>query len=397
MQVALALPMVWYFHRLPGRSLWANLAVVPLTGVLMPACVVAVVFSFISLALAKIPALIAGYSLAGITGTVHFFGAAGAHELRLAKPGVLPVLFCGVAIVVAILLARRHRLAAALGLVALCASTAWITNPRPVPTHTGVLEITAIDVGQGESLLIITPEGKSLLLDSGGLLGFSRSEFGIGEEVTSSYLWNRGIDHLDAVGFSHAHSDHLQGMRAVIANFRPRELWMGADADNSLTHGVQQACGEYGVTVRRHFTGDEFDFGGAKFEVLAPARDIEINARDLDDSSMVIRVSYGDNAIILPGDSHKKVEEQLASKSISADVLKVGHHGSATSTSAEFLAAVHPKFALISAGRNNQFRHPRPEVLKRLADAKVKTYRTDLFGPVTFYLDGKTVTPSVPR
>ncbi len=89
-----------------------------------------------------------------------------------------------------------------------------------------MLEITAIDVGQGESLLIITPEGKSLLLDSGGLLGFSRSEFDIGEEVTSSYLWNRGIDHLDAVAFSHAHSDHLQGMRAVIANFRPQELWM---------------------------------------------------------------------------------------------------------------------------------------------------------------------------
>jgi competence protein ComEC len=397
MQVALALPMVWYFHRLPWRSLWANLAVVPLTGVLMPACVVGVAVSFVSLALAKIPALIASYSLAGITSTVHFFGAAGAHDVRLAKPAALPALFCGVAIMLAILLARRHRLAAALGLVTLCASTAWIANPQPVETHKGVLEITAIDVGQGESLLIITPEGKSLLLDSGGLLGFSRSEFDIGEEVTSSYLWNRGMDHLDAVAFSHAHSDHLQGMRAVIANFRPRELWMGADADNALTHGVQQACGEYGVTIRRHFMGDRFEFGGVKFEVLAPARDLEINARDLDDSSMVMRASFGENAIILPGDSHKKVEEQLASKSISADILKVGHHGSATSTSAEFLTAVHPKFALISAGRNNQFRHPRPEVLKRLADARVRTYRTDMFGPVTFYLDGKTVTPSVPR
>jgi competence protein ComEC len=363
----------------------------------MPACVVAVACSFVSLALAKIPALIASYSLAGITSTVHFFGAAGAHDIRLAKPEALPVLFCGVAIVLAILLARRHRLAAALGLVTLCASTAWIANPRPVEAHKGVLEITAIDVGQGESLLIITPGGKVLLLDSGGLLGFSRSEFDIGEEVTSSYLWNRGIDHLDAVAFSHAHSDHLQGMRAIIANFRPQELWMGADADNALTHGVQQACGEYRVAVRRHFMGDEFQFGGAKFEVLAPARDLEIDSRDLDDSSMVMRISFGDNAIILPGDAHKKVEEQLASKSITADVLKVGHHGSATSTSAEFLTAVHPKFALISAGRNNQFRHPRPEVLKRLAEAKVKTYRTDLFGPVTFYLDGKTVTPLVPR
>jgi competence protein ComEC len=397
MQVVLALPMIWYFHRLPWRSLWANMMVVPLTGVLMPACVVAVACSFVSLALAKVPALIAGYSLAGITGAVHYFGAAGVHDLRLPKPGAGPVILCSVAIVLAMLLARRHRFAAALGLATLCASTAWIANPRPVKTTRGVLEITAIDVGQGESLLIITPGGKTLLLDSGGLLGFSRSEFDIGEEVTSSYLWNREIDHLDAVAFSHAHSDHLQGMRAVIANFRPRELWMGADADNALTHGVQQACSEYGVKVRRRSMGDEFEFGGAKFEVLAPAHNLEVDARDLDDSSMVLRASFGDNAIILPGDAHNKLEEQLTSKVITADVLKVGHHGSATSTSAEFLAAVHPSFALISAGRNNQFRHPRPEVLKRLADAKVRTYRTDLFGPVTFYLDGKNVTASVPR
>jgi competence protein ComEC len=397
MQIALALPMVWYFHRLPWRSLWANLAVVPLTGVLMPACVVAVATSFISLALAKLPALVATYALAGITTTVHWFGSAGAHDTRLAKPEMLPVIFCGAAISLTILMARRQRLASLVSILALCASTWWIATPREVKAHKGVLEITAIDVGQGESLLIITPEGKRLLLDSGGMLGFSRSEFDVGEEVTSSYLWNRGIDHLDAVAFSHAHSDHLQGMRAVIANFRPRELWMGVDADNRLTHGVEQACREYGVTIHHRWAGDEFEFGGAKFQVLSPAHDLEIDARDLDDSSMVLRASFGKTAMLLPGDAHKKLEEQLPAKDLDAELLKIGHHGSATSTSPEFLASVHPKFALISAGRNNQFRHPRPDVLKRLADAHVRTYRTDLFGPVTFYLDGKTVTPSVPR
>jgi competence protein ComEC len=371
--------------------------VVPLTGVLMPACVLAVTCSFVSLTLAKIPALIASYALAGITSTVHLFGSAGAHDVRLAKPEMLPVVCCGVAISLAMLMARRHRFASAAALAMLCASTLWIAIPHSVEAHKGVLEITAIDVGQGESLLIVTPDGKRVLLDSGGLLGFSRSEFDVGEEVTSSYLWNRGIDHLDAVAFSHAHSDHLQGMRAVIANFRPKELWMGADADNALTHGIEQACGEYHVEIRRRWAGDKFDFGGVRFEVLAPERDLEVDSRQLDDSSMVLRASYGETAIILPGDAHKKLEEKLPVEFLGADVLKVGHHGSATSTGPEFLAAVHPKFALISAGRNNQFRHPRPDVLKRLADAHVRTYRTDLFGPVTFYLDGKQVTPSVPR
>jgi competence protein ComEC len=110
-----------------------------------------------------------------------------------------------------------------------------------------------------------------------------------------------------------------------------------------------------------------------------------------------LRASFGKTVMLLPGDAHKKLEEQLPAKDLDAELLKIGHHGSATSTSPEFLASVHPQFALISAGRNNQFRHPRPDVLKRLADAHVRTYRTDLFGPVTFYLDGKTVTPSVPR
>lgn len=397
MQVALALPMVWYFHRLPWRSLWANLAVVPLTGILMPSCVVAVAISFCSFAVAKFPALLASYSLAGITATVHSFGSAGAHDVRLPKPEITAALACAAALSLALLAARRHRVIVVASLAAVYASALWLTAPRAAEAHHGLMEITAIDVGQGESLLIITPEGKRILLDSGGLLGFSRSDFDIGEEVTSSYLWNRGIDHLDVVAFSHAHSDHLQGMQAVIANFRPRELWMGADVGNKLTRTVQRAANEYGVTIRQHFAGETFDFGGTHFEVLAPERNLDIDPRDLDDSSMVWRASVGETSILLPGDAHKKLEERLPAKEITANVLKVGHHGSATSTSEEFLAAVHPKFALISAGRNNQFRHPRPEVLKRLADAHVRTYRTDLFGPVTLYLDGKNVTPSVPR
>lgn len=401
MQVALALPMVWYFHRLPWRSLWANLAVVPLTGVLMPSCVAAVGLRFIHPWLAKLPALVASYSLAGITGTVHFLGSAGAHDVRLAKPEMLTVLLFFAALVLTIFAARRHRLLATVAIGLLCGSTFWMTNARTAQAKGGALQITAIDVGQGESLLIVTPDGKLVLLDSGGMLGFSRSEFDVGEEVTSSYLWNRGIDHLDAVAFSHAHSDHLQGMASIIANFRPRELWMGTDVDNALTRKVEAECRNYGVQLVRRSAGQKFDFGGATFDVLSPARDLVADPRQLDDSSMVLRASFGDTSILLPGDAHKKLEAQLLeagrSDGLHANVLKVGHHGSATSTSPEFLAAVHPEFALISAGRNNQFRHPRPDVIARLANAHVKIYRTDLFGPVTLILDGKQVTPWVPR
>lgn len=397
MQVALALPMAWYFHRLPARALAANLAVVPLTGALMPASVLAVASSYVSATAAAVPAHIASWALAGITGTVHSLGKSQVSDVRLATPTLVVALVAAIGIALAMLSARRRLAVAVAGLLVMCATSAVLLRPSHVQRREGTLEITAIDVGQGESLLLVTPNGKTLLLDSGGLLGFSRSEFDVGEDVTSSYLWSRGIDHLDAIAFSHPHSDHIGGMRAIVRNFHPKEVWFGAAVNNSGRKALLASCAEYGVQQRLRSAGERFEFGGVNFEVLSPASDIELRPRGEDDESMVLRASVGGTSALLPGDVHKKAEQSLLGRGLHADLLKVPHHGSATSTSPEFLAEVHPQFAVISSGRRNAFRHPRPEVIERLAASKVRTFRTDLFGPVTFYLDGKSVTPSVPR
>jgi competence protein ComEC len=131
--------------------------------------------------------------------------------------------------------------------------------------------------------------------------------------------------------------------------------------------------------------------GGAKVAVLAPPRDAEAHASRPNDESLVIKISYGATSALLEGDAERKTEKQVAQESPQADLLKVAHHGSSTSTIPELLAAVHPKFAVISVGTRNVYGHPRQEVLDRLAEAHVHTYRTDLSGAVTFYLDGKTV------
>lgn len=397
MQVALALPMAWYFHRLPPRALLANLAVVPLTSVLMPSAVVAVVVSYVSTSAAKVVGVIAATALDGITGTVHSLGGVHPADVRIATPTVLVGLIAAGCICAALLLVRRRWYIAIAGVLLLIGSSAYVRYAHAQNPATGRLEVTAIDVGQGESLLLVTPRGKTLLLDSGGMLGFSRSEFDVGEEVTSAYLWSRGINHLDAIAFSHPHSDHIGGMRAIVRNFHPDEIWYARANDTALRQQLLATCETYGVREKLRHLGERFDFGGVEFEVLSPADDVELKKRQEDDQSMVLRVSFGQSSALLPGDVHKKAEQSLLGSDLKSNLLKIPHHGSNTSTTPEFLEKVHPDFAVISAGTRNQFRHPRPEILKRLSDAHVRTFRTDLFGPVTFYMDGKTLTPSVPR
>jgi competence protein ComEC len=152
-----------------------------------------------------------------------------------------------------------------------------------------------------------------------------------------------------------------------------------------------------GVKVVRHWEGDEFDFGGAKVEVFFPPSDWPVALEPKNNDSMVLRVSYGATSVLLEGDAEKAVERRVAAlHHPRADLLKVGHHGSATSTTPEILQSVKPRYAVISVGFHTSFGLPKQDVLNRLRAASVHTFRTDLNGAVTFYLDGQHVTPSLP-
>src|SRR4051812_21445823 len=249
MQIGLALPMAYYFHRATVVGLPANMLVVPLMELLMPAAVTAMALGYISQALAKIPVLIAGFALEGIAGTVRWLGGLRVADLRVPTPGITVIFFSALSIVLAMTLIRRRAWLAAAGLTGLAASAFWVSAVPPHPqVRPAVLEMTAIDVGQGDSILLVSPGGRTLLVDAGGLPQWVHSELDIGEDVVSPYLWSRSISRLDAVAITHPHADHMGGAAAILANFRPRELWLCNPSDPEMKALVQEAQ-QLGVRV----------------------------------------------------------------------------------------------------------------------------------------------------
>jgi len=208
-----------------------------------------------------------------------------------------------------------------------------------------------------------------------------------GEDVVSPYLWSRGIRRIDILVSTHAHQDHSGGLAALLENFRPRELWVGSNPSAPLL----RRAAELGIPVRTpNASSVPFDYSGARLEVLSPPKDFAPAAPGNNDS-LALRITYGVHSFLLTGDLESPMERLLLAdgRPLHADVLKVGHHGSKTSTIPDFLAAVSPSVAIISAGFANSFGHPNPAVLARLGERHSAILRTDQDGLSTVRSDGR--------
>jgi competence protein ComEC len=210
----------------------------------------------------------------------------------------------------------------------------------------------------------------------------------VGEEVVSPYLWSRRFRRLDVMALSHAHSDHMGGMPAVMRSFKPRELWVSIDPNSDAYRALLAEAKELGVVVRHFYAGDRVAWGGTEVTVLAPETGYANFGEPVNNDSLVMKMQYGKASVLLEGDAEAPSEQAMvASGRVTAvTLLKVGHHGSKTSTTAEFFAAAAPKDAVVSVGKGNTFGHPRGEVIERIAEAHTKLYRTDEFGLTTFLL-----------
>ncbi|MGE5325192.1 MAG: DNA internalization-related competence protein ComEC/Rec2 [Actinomycetota bacterium] len=392
-QAVLVVPMRVYFHRAAIIGMPANILALPLAGVLLNAAVAAIALSYLSMPVARLAAFVASASLHWTLASIGWLSHLHISQWRVAEPGTAIWLVAAFSIAIALLAVRRRSALVFTGLAILFAGTSIAAFAHGTPSlHPHNLEITVIDVGQGDSILVVAPDGATMLIDAGGSLSPSPSEFDFGEDVVSPYLWWRGLDRLDVVALTHAHADHIGGMASVIDNFHPRELWLGIDPETpALDHVLAVASTDH-VAVKRHTAGDTLEWHGTQIRVLSPPPDYHPAARPKNDDSLTLLVSYRHTSALLAGDIEKRMEKFVAGESPRADVLKVAHHGSATSSTPEFLDAVKPRFAAISVGWHNSFHHPRPEVLARLQGDHVRTYRTDTLGLISFFLNGNSVT-----
>lgn len=385
-QIGLALPMVVYFHRVGISGLSANAVVVPLMSLVVPVGFVAILTGW------HWVAWIAGGFL-WVSQRVVSWHANLEPNWRIPGPPVWLAVALAAALIAAAL-ARRARLRIACGIAVAALLALLFGHPFAADERRGQLEMTTIDVGQGDSILLVFPDGKRLLVDGGGLAAFgirARSNLDIGEDVVAPYLWQRGIRSVDAIAISHAHEDHIGGLPAIVASFRPREVWTGATPESPTWRSVRDASARNGARIVPMTAPRRFSFGGADIEVLAPLADYVPAASPKNNDSLVLRVRYGSHSFLLCGDVERQVEwRMLAENELQrTDVLKVAHHGSRTSTTEEFLSAISPAFAVISNGFDNSYGHPHRDILERLARHGVTALRTDQHGLITIRSDGR--------
>jgi competence protein ComEC len=395
-EMVMVLPMAVYFHRATPFALPANMLSVPMVALLAPMGVMTFAASIVGNWLALVPGAATALLLHGVRWSVGAMSRVRVADVRVPAPVWWVMLVAVIAWAVCCWAVRRRRSGWAWGVVALLpVIAAMVLWPEPAVVSPGVMEVTAIDVGQGDSLLVVSPEGRTMLVDAGGPVGGvketaeAQAAFDVGEEIVSPYLWSRRTRRLDVMVLSHAHSDHMGGMAAVMRSFRPRELWVGVDADSTAYRALLAEAVELGVVVRRFRSGDGFAWSGLEVKVLSPAATYVNRGDPKNDDSLVLRLEYGSASVLLEGDAEAPSERAMLADGGLAPVtlLKVGHHGSRTSTTPEFFAALRPRDAVVSVGKGNTFGHPRFEVIERMAEAHTRLYRTDEFGLTTFLLD----------
>lgn len=254
-----------------------------------------------------------------------------------------------------------------------------IVPPTELPQNS-TFEVHYLDVGQGDCSLVLC-DGHAMLIDGGEASESSK---------VYAYLQQHGVSHLDYMVASHAHSDHIGGLSGAL-NYATVDTAFCpvTDYDSKTFNSMIKYLDKQGIDITVPSAGDEFMLGSAHVQILSPQKSYD----EPNDTSIVLKVTYGETSFLFTGDAERTAEADIldAGYNLSSTVLKVGHHGSDTSTSYPFLKEIMPKYAVIQVGKDNSYGHPTEDILSRLRDADVKVYRNDLQGDIICSSDGEDV------
>jgi competence protein ComEC len=377
------------FSRVTFAGLALNFLAIPLMAVAQVAGMAVVPAAFVSPGLALAFGFVAHLGAAGLVQSADLVRFAPALTFRVAPPAWTVVAIYYAAVVV--WWRSRSRVAVA----AAAAAAVWmLAEPWAlVAAHgDGRLHVTFLDVGQGDSAFVRFPRGATLLVDAGGVPG--PSTFDVGDRVVAPPLRLAGVRRLDYFVLTHGDPDHIGGAGAIVREFQPREIWEGIPVPRfeplTVLRMTAQARGLRWANVT---AGDRIVVDGVDVAVHHPEPADWERQRVRNDDSVVAELRWRDVSVLLTGDMGKAVERTLVGRIQPSPlrVVKVPHHGSLTSSTAEFVHAVAPRMAVVSVGRANHFGHPAPDVLDRYRQTGAEIFRTDRDGEVTVDSDGYSI------
>lgn len=383
-----------HFQQVSLMSVVANPLVVPLFGSLVVILgLLGAVVEPLSVAGAGILFRLAGEALRPGVALVELLARPRLAALDVPAPSAVElVILYGLLAAGALPPSRARRLLAIAALIGLLADVGWWVRVRWLP---GVLRVTFLDVGQGDAAVAELPDGRVLVVDAGGFPG---SDFDTGAAIVAPYLATRKIGHIDALMMTHAHPDHSGGLPSLVRRYRPSEFWWtGWPGRGDAWARLERSLADAAVPGRILGAGARPTAWAGVIAVLHPPAGWALP--DLNDSSLTLRLTHGRVRVLLTGDAEAAAESRMLQRPdvLPADVVKVPHHGSRTSSTPGFVATVAPRVAVISVGADNRYGLPSPEVEARYRARGTCVLRTDRCGAVTIVSDGRRLDVSAAR